>query len=163
MPKVSPIAEFLTTNKAIPKRNGNVWRFYTKEGLYIGRQVQIQQNGATAYIREIFGEGLKTLFYECKLLAQKCTYYIDKNSPVGMNIAVTDSIVQTHAINYLDNSFNFNQKETKLLNQRYVVAIDENTGVGIYNINKPFVYRTAITSKKESTIKRRDRIKHTLN
>ena len=137
MSKVSPIAEYLTVNKAITKRNGNVWRFFNKEGLYLGRQAKIEQNGATAYVREIFGEGFKTLFYECKLLAQKCVYYIDNNSPVGINIAVMDSMIQTHAINYLDNSFKFNQKETTLLNPRAVVAYDTNTGVGIFKINKP--------------------------
>ena len=64
MTKVSPIAEYLTANKAIPIRQGNIWRFYNKEGLYLGRQVNIEQNGATADVREIFGEGFKTLFYE---------------------------------------------------------------------------------------------------
>jgi len=163
MSKVSPIAEFLTTNKAIPKRNGNIWRFYNKEGLYLGRQVQIQQNGATAYIREIFGEGLKTLFYECKLLAQKCVYYIDQKSPVGLNIAVTNTMLQTHAINYIDNTFKFTQKETALLSPKNVVAIDENTGVGIFHISKPFQYKTEITADKQSDLKRKDRIKHTIH
>jgi hypothetical protein len=164
MSKVSPIAAYLTGNHAITKRQGNnVWHFFSKEGLYLGRQVKIEQNGANAYVREVYGEGLKKLFYECKVLGQKCTYYKDDKSPIGVNVLPVYSYVLTHSIDFINSKFRSVQVEKRLRNQMDLIAIEQNIGVGIYNIDRPFVYDEKKLLDETKEIKSSMKINHTFN
>ena len=164
MSKISPVAQYLTENKAITKRQGNnLWHFFSKEGMYIGRQLRLEQNGASAYVREIYGQGFKKLFYECKVLGQKCTYYKDDNSPVGINIAPVNSYLLTHFIDFTNNTFRSVQVEKRLTNRMDMIAIEPNVGVGIYNIDKPFVYEEKLLLDKTEELKKAMRVKHTIH
>ena len=163
MTKVSPIAEFLTANRAIPKRNGNVWRFYTKEGLYIGRQIKLEQNGASAYIREIFGEGMKRLFYECKVVAEHCFYYSDKNLPQGKGILSDRTYILTHFIDQVNNLVKSSQIERQLISPKSLVAIEENLMIGIFKVKKPYKYFEKCISDETSALPKNFQIKHTIN
>lgn len=161
--KQSPIAKYLTENRAITKRDGNVWHFFNKEGLYLGRQIKIEQNGISSYFREIFGEQFKRLFYECKVISEQCAYIRDELSPLGISIATVKSCLQTISVDYLINKIKSTQKVKELVNKQELIAVDSNTGVGIYDIQRPFLYKETKTNDKIEELKKGYKIKHTLN
>ncbi len=163
MTKISPIAAYLTANKAITKRNNNVWHFFSKEGLYLGRQIKMDFSGATLYLRDIYGQGFKRLFSESILLAQKCAYFVDKESLLGINIAVTETNIQKNFVDFIKNQFISKRTDSKLKNPMQAVAIDENTGIGIFKINKPFKYESHTNSIQTGEIKKRNKIIHIIN
>ena len=163
MVKISPIAAYLTENHAVTKRQGNVWHFFSKEGLYLGKQIKLEQNGANAYIREIYGADFKKLFYECKVLGQNCVYIKDNKSPVGISILPVYSYVLTCIADFINNKFKSTQIESKLRNKLDMIALDQNVGVGIYNINRPFLYSEKVLQDVTKPLKKSIRIKHTFN
>lgn len=163
MTKISPIAEILTANRVIPKRTGNVWHFYTKEGLYLGRQIKVEQNGASAYIREIFGEGIKRLFYECKVIAEQCIYCSDKKFQLGIGIIPNRTYILTHSIDQVTNVVKSTQKERQLVSPTKLVAIDENVNVGIFKIEKPYRFSERSISEETSALHKHLQIKHTVH
>lgn len=163
MTKVSPIASYLTQNKALTKREGNVWHFFNKQGLYLGRQIKIENNGATAYVREIYGEYFKKLFYECKAFIEHCVYIKDEFSPIGISILTVKSYKQTVSVDFLKNKIKSTQTEKELKNDKELIAIDRNTGTGIYDIQRPFIYDLKKTLDKTENLKQSLHIKHTIN
>ena len=164
MAKISPIASYLTLNKAIPVReNANTWHFYSPEGLYLGRQYKAEQNGSVAYIREVYGEGLKKLFYECKVLAEKCVYFKFPQSPIGLGIIPTHLYTISHSVDFTKNTVKKEEKLRTIKNKLELIAIDENTNVGIYNIEKPFRFNDNIKTKEERELPKDQRIRHTIH
>ena len=161
MTKISPIAEYLTKNKAISKReNKNVWSFYSPEGLYLGKQIKLERNGASAYIREMYGNSFKKLYYECKVLGEHCVYYKDDNSPVGINIAPTYTYLITCIIDYLNNKIFSKQMNKELISKQIPIAIEKNTGAGIYYLEKPFQYKKTTLTDVSQDLKPRFRVNH---
>ncbi len=163
MTKVSPIAQYLTANKALVKRQNNVWHFYTGEGMCIGRQEKLEKNGATAYIREIYGEGLKKLYYECKVIGQRCLYYKEDKSPIGISILPDYIYLLTYFIDYIKNKMRSVQIERKLKSPIELIAVEPNVNVGIYDIKKPFVYEEKTLLDKTEDLKKSLRVQHTFN
>ena len=163
MTKISPIAEYLTRNNAISKREGNVWHFFSKDGLYLGRQVKIEDNTSTTYLREIYGEGFKKLFYECVVLIQKCVYYKDNKLPVGMGILPIQTNSLKHFIDFTTNKITNIERFKQIRNPMKLIALDDNTGVGLYEINKPFLFEEKTMKNEEVTLKRRYRIEHDIH
>ena len=163
MTKISPIAAILTANRAIPKRDGNVWHFYTREGLYLGRQIKMEQNGASAYIREIFGEGLKRLFYECKVIAEHCFYCSDEKFPLGVGIVPNSTYILTHSVDQISNTIKSTQRERQLISPKALIAMDENVNVGIFEVQKPYRYVEKCISDETSKLKKHLQIKHTIH
>ena len=164
MLKISPIAAYLTENKAITKREGNnVWHFYNPQGLYLGKQVKIEQGTSTAYVREIFGEGLKRLLYECKVIGQKLIYFKHPPSPIGIGILPTHSYILTHSVDYASNTVESEQKVRQIKNPMELIAIDENTQVGIFDIEAPFEYEETIIQHTEAELDKKNRIQHTIH
>ena len=163
MTKISPIATFLTENKVITKRSGNVCHFYTPEGLYIGKQTRIEQGITTAFIREIFGEGLKRLFYEFKAISEQCVYFKYDKSPIGFGLLPINTYILSHFIDFTSDSVKTYQKHRVLKNEMQLIAIDKNTNTGIFNIKEPFKYSEQTIEQKDFTLKRRNRIKHTVH
>ena len=163
MVKISPIAIFLSKNNVITKRDNNICRFYTKEGLYLGRQIKTTQYGANVYIRHIFGEGFKTLFYECKAIAETCAYIKNDKFPLGLGIIPTNVYIFTHSIDYTTNSVVSEQKTKVLKNRMELIAIEENTNVGIFNVSTPLKYDEKLIEHKEFNLKYKEKIKHNIH
>ncbi len=161
--KISPIAKYLTENKAVTVRDGNICHFYDKNGWILGKQEQIQEGGATAYIREIFGEGLKSMFIECKMLSQECAYYPNEKAPLGISIMPFRSHYFSQVIDFLSNKVHSQQKEVLLTNRTKLITVDENTGAGLYYIEKPFHFKENLSDSIEETLDEDCRIKHTIN
>ena len=163
MTKISPIAEYLTKNHAITKREGNVWHFYNKYGLYIGKQVKIDQGSSTLYAREVYADGFKKLYYECKVLEQKCVYFKDNKMPIGLGILPTETYLMTHVIDFITNKVTNIQKLKKIINPMKLIAIDDYTNVGLFKINKPFKFKEETLANQTLDLRRRFMVNHTLN
>ena len=163
MSKVSPIAQYLTENKAITKRENNIWHFFSKEGLYLGKQIKLEQNGASAYIREIYGDCFKRLYYECKVVGGSCIYYREDESPTGISIIPTYSYILSHTIDFIKNITHTVQIEKKLVNNTQLIAIEPNVNIGIYDVKKPFVFKEKYLQDKTNDLKKGLRVKHTLH
>ena len=164
MTKISPIAAYLTANKAVTKREGeHVCHFFNRQGLYLGKQVKIEQGTSTAFIREIFGEGLKRLFYECKVLGQKFVYFKYPPVPLGIAILPTHSYILTNTVNYVTNTVESEQKLRQIKNDMELIAIDENTQVGIFDVDGPMEFEEIIVEQREKELDKKARIKHTVH
>lgn len=163
MSKVSPIAAYLTANKAISKRTGNVWRFYNKEGLCLGRQIKIEQPSANAYLREIYGSGMKKIYYECKVVGQHCIYCTDEKALLGISVLPDYSYILTHTFDYIKNTIHSKQIEKKLCSKTLLRAMEENLNIGIYDVEKPLIYQDYIVSEKTTDMPRFQRIIHDIN
>lgn len=164
MTKISPIAEYLTINKAITKReNRNIWHFFSPQGLYLGKQTKIEHGGVSIYIREVFGERLKRLFYESKTVGEQCAYYKEPKSKIGLGIIPVKSYVQSISVDYTTNKVHSVQIEKQLKNPMKLIAIECNTKAGVFEIPKPFVFSASKTLDRIENLKRRMRINHTVN
>ena len=161
--KQSPIAEYLTSCKARTVKNGNVCHFISSDGAYIGRQIKIEQNSATAYIREIYADGFKRLLYECKIIGQRWIYCIDDKSPIGVSMLPSYSYMMTHIVDFLSNTVKSVQKEMNLRSKTSLRAIDQNVNVGIYDVQKPYLYAENVLTNETKPLKKRFQIHHTLN
>lgn len=163
MTKISPIAEYLTKNKAIVKKEGPISHFFSPEGLYLGKQVIIAQNGGNAYCREIYGEGLKKLYYECKFLVQHCVYYKNKKSPLGISIAPIISQLITRSVDYVNSTIGTKEEIKKMINKAELVAKDENTNTGIFDIKGKFRYENTLNKYENIPLNKEYIIKHTFH
>lgn len=161
--KVSPIAKYLVENKAIPVRNGNNCHFFTKEGLLLGRQLKIEQDQATAYVREVYGEGLKRLFIECKVLGQKCAFFKNEKSPIGLSIMPMKSYLYEEITDFLNNKVKSIEKEIDIASTHEMIGTDEETGVSVFDIHKPYLFREKIIKEEEVDLDKEYQIEHITN
>ena len=162
--KCSPIAKYLTENKAITKREGkNLWRFYSPEGLYLGRQIKIETPVSNTYIREIYGGEFKKLFHECKVIVDQCAYYKNLKSPIGLSIAVLKSFSQLISVDFIKSKMTTVSIEKNLCSPKKVIGVERNLKVAIYDIEKPILYDYNKTLEKTEDLRPRYRINHMLN
>ena len=162
--KISPIAKYLTVNKAITVRDGDVCRFYNKQGLLLGKQEKIQEDGGvTAYIREIYGDGLKSIFLESKVLRQECAYSPNEKAPLGISIMPFRSNYFSQLIDFINNTVHTQEKEVRLTNRADLITVDENTGTGLYYIEKPFHFKEKLYDTTEEVLDKDCRVNHTIN
>ena len=86
MTTVSPIAEYLRTNHAIPKHDNYGCHFYSPEGLYLGRLTKAVVNNYKVINLETFGEGFKKMYTKSVAIGQQFIYLKNNSSPVISSI-----------------------------------------------------------------------------
>ena len=153
MTKISPIAAFLRANKAITVKDGNVKRFVSPQGLYLGHQTKSEQNGATAYSIEIFA-GLKKMFFQTTVIGQKFAYVADSKSELGVSLVPTHTYVFKCVLDFINNTMNYKQTTRTLINDLKPIAVDEETGVGLFNTYRPFLYKETVNDEQTTPLKK---------
>ena len=71
MTKVSPIAEYLRINRAIPKHDKYGCHFISPEGLYLGLLKKTVVNNYRVITIETFGEGFKRMYNKSIAIGQR--------------------------------------------------------------------------------------------
>ena len=161
MTKVSPIAEYLRINKAIPKRDKLGCHFYSPEGLYLGRLTKTVVNNYTVFNLETFGEGFKKMYTKSIAFGQQFIYLKNNDSKIGLSIVPIKTYMRKIFVDFLNRKGSLEDTERTLKNKLNLIAIDENTGVGLYDTDKPFIYKTQITNSKINILKH-PKFKHTI-
>lgn len=142
--KISPIAQCLTKNKAITKRDGNLWLFYNKEGALLGNQIKTNIGNSTMYIRNMFVNGFDSVYIEIKHVMMNCTYYKTDKNPLGLGILPVEVNMLSQSIDVLKDTLHTIETKLKLVSKHVVVARDENTEADILEIQKPIMYQNKV-------------------
>lgn len=137
MVKVSPIAEYLTANKAVVKKDGNVCHFLSRQGCYLGKQVTMKNGPTTMFLRIIYGEGVKPVYIENIVSNQGVVYTSDRKN-VGIKILPYHSMIFRQLVDFFAGTQYFSTKETKLTNPLTQIGVIENIGVKVFDkVNNP--------------------------
>ena len=153
MTKISPIAEFLTVNKARTIQDGNIKRFVSPEGLYLGCQYKSEQNGATAYSIEIYN-GFKKMFFQTTVIGQKLAYVANKKAELGVSLIPTHTYIFKAVMDFMENKNHLKQYTRELSSRLNLLAADEETGVGLYDVYGPFLYRDKLIQETDIPFKK---------
>lgn len=162
MTKISPIAQYLRTNKAIAKHDKYGCHFISPEGLYLGRLSKSIINNYRVISLDVIGEGLKKLYSQSMALGQRYSYITNESSPIGVSIIPIKSYKRKIFVNYLENTSIIEDSERTLTNKLDLIAIDKNTGTGLFDTDKPFIYNNKIINSKCKNFKNRSYV-HTIN
>ena len=154
MTKISPIAVYLTENRAKTIKQGNILRFVSPEGMYLGHQIKTEQGNATAYSIEIFS-GLKKMFFQTTVIGQELVYVRNRKSPIGLSLVPTKTCIYKGLLDFINNVTKMKQIIRNLKNDLELVATDEETGVNFYDTELPFVYEDIIEQEKTSPISKK--------
>lgn len=153
MTKVSPIAEFLRINKAIPKHDKFGCHFYSPEGLYLGRLTKAYVNNYRIINVETFGEGCKKMYTKSLALGHQFIYLKNNNSPIGVSLVPLKTYMRKIFVDFIERTSSLEDTERTLTNKLDLIALDETTSVGLYDTDKPFTYQTKITNSQFNKLK----------
>ena len=162
MPNVSPIAEYLRINKAIPIRSKSGCHFYSPEGAYLGHITKTIVNNYKVVSLDTFGEGMKKLHSKSVAIGQLYAYVKNADSPIGISIIPVKTYARKIFVDFLERTFKMEDSTKSFTNNLDLMAIDEKTGVGLYDTEKPFNYKKVINRTDSGKIKH-NRFKHTVN
>ena len=155
MTSVSPIAEYLRVNKAIPKHDKFGTHFYSPEGLYLGRMTKAVVNNYKVINLETFGEGFKKMYTKSIAIGQQFIYLRNISSPAGISLVPIKTYMRKIFVDFINQTSSLEDTEKQLTNKLNLIAIDENTGVGLYDTDKPFTYKTTITNSQSNKLRKR--------
>ena len=80
--------------------------------------------------------------------------YIKNNSaPLGVSLLPVKTYMRKIFVDFINSESNLTDTERNLCNQLNLIAIDENTSVGLYDTQKPFKYTTKILNEAKRTLK----------
>ena len=150
---VSPIAEYLRINKAIPKQDKFGCHFISKEGLYLGRLTKAVVNNYRVITLDVLGEGLKKMYTKSVAIGQQYVYVKNSSSSLGVSIAPIKTYMRKVLVDFIEGKSIIEDSEKTLSNKLDLIAIDEATGVGLYDMDKPFLYKTKNLNNKTEKLK----------
>lgn len=153
MTKVSPIAEFLRVNKATTKRDKYGCHFYSPEGLYLGRLTKANINNYRVISLETFGEGFKKMYTKSVAIGQQYAYITNTSSPIGISITPVKTYMRKIFVDFIERKSTLEDTERTLKNKLDLIAVDDKTGVGLYDTDKPFRFDTVVTNSKSNTLR----------
>ena len=152
MTKVSPIAAYLCANKARTIKEGNIKRFVSPEGLYLGYQKKSVQNGAVAYSIEIFS-GLKKMFFQTTVLGQEFAYITNPKAKQGVSVMPVKTYIFRTVLDFINNTMHSTQTTRVIKNELTPIAIFEN-GALKFDKDGPFKYEEFLAEDKVSPFKK---------
>ena len=153
MTKVSPIAEYLRINKAIPKRDKFGCNFFSPEGMYIGRLSKAHVNNYTVYNLSAFGEGLKTMYTKSIAFGHQLAYVANSGTEDGICITPLKTFMRKVFVDFINGTSEITDSERTLTNKLHLIDIDRKTGAGLFDIDEPFRYITTITNSEQKKLK----------
>ena len=152
MPKISPIAQYLRANHAIAKHDKNGCHFISPEGLYLGRLTKTVIDNYRVISLNTFGDGFKRLYSKSIAIGQQYAYLVNKKSPIGISLIPVKTFMRKIFVDYIERTSNLEDSQKTLTNQLNLVTLDEETGVGLYNTNSPFNFKTIITKTENKKL-----------
>ena len=159
MSKVHPIqksfiAEYLTKNHAISKRDGNICRFYSPEGLYLGNQVKGALNDyIDTYTTTIYGEGLRAIFQKRTMLGRQFARIIN-NKDAARPFVLVNKRKNELFMDFLGKEFKTITIEKHLSNDLNLVAKDKKTGNFYFEVQDfPLKYEKTLETDDPSFAK----------
>ena len=152
--KISPIAEYLRVNKAIQKHDKYGCHFISPEGLYLGRMTSAVVNNYKVISLDIFGEGMKKMFTKSIAYGQQYVYIKNAASPLGISLAPIKTYMRKVFVDFTDSKSTIEDTEKTLANKLDLIAVDESTNVGLYDIKPPFLYKTKLTNYQSNKLKK---------
>ena len=152
--KISPIAEYLRINKAIPKHDKYSCHFISPEGLYLGRLTKSVVNNYKVISLETFGEGLKKMYTKSVAYGQQYVYVKNPASLLGISLAPIKTYMRKVFVDYIESKSTIEDTEKILSNKLDLIAVDESTNVGLYDIKLPFLYKTKLTNYQSNKLKK---------
>lgn len=147
MTKISPIAQYLRINRAIPKHDKFGCQFYSPEGLYLGRLTKAIVNNYRVITLAAFGEGLKRMYTKSVAIGQQYAYVKNNTAEAGLSIVPIKTYMRKAYVDFIEQKSCMEDSEKSLTNKLDLIAIDEKTGVGLYDTEKPFIFKNTITCK----------------
>ena len=152
--KVSPIAEYLRINKAIPKRDKRGCDFISPEGLYLGRLTKSIVNNYTVFSIKTFGENFKPMYTKSIAYGQQFAYIKNDKSKLGVSLVPIKTFMRSVFENFIDRTCSIVDTERTLKNRLDLIAVNEHTHASLFDINGPFSYRDEIKENKTKEIKK---------
>jgi hypothetical protein len=153
MTKISPIAQYLRTNKAIPKRDKFGCHFFSPEGLYLGRLTKAIVNNYRVITLATFGEGFKRMYTKSVAIGQQYAYVKNNSAELGISIVPIKTYMRRAFVDFIEEKSCVEDSEKTLTNNLDLIAIDNRLNVGLYDTEKPFNYKKDVTDKKLKQIK----------
>ena len=160
--KISPIAEYLRINKAIPVRDKRGCHFYSPDGAYLGRLTKMIVNNYKVISVDTFGEGMKKMYSKSIAIGQQYAYVRNADSPIGISIIPVKTYARNIFVDFLQRTFKTEDSTKLYTNDLDLIAIDTETGVCLYDTEKPFNYKKVITYTDSGKIKHNN-FKHIAN
>jgi hypothetical protein len=158
MPTISPItksptARYLIENNAIAKRDSRGCSFVTREGLYLGRLSCSTVENYKLFTLDIFAEGFKVLFRKTVAIGQNFAYIKNGKAPLGVSLLPVKTYKREVNVDFLNKTSKIKDTETSLDNKLDLIAVDENTGVGLYDTEEPFKYSNRVMTDSQEELK----------
>ena len=153
MTKVSPIAQYLRINKAIPKHDKFGCHFISPEGLYLGRLTKGVINNYRVISLETFGEGLKKLYTKSIAYGQQYAYVKNISATFGVSLIPVKTYMRQIFVNFVDGKSYQEDTERNFCNKLELIATDEKTGVGLFDAEKPFLFKNIVTKSETKELK----------
>ena len=150
----SPIAEYLRINKAIPKHDKYGCHFISPEGLYLGRMTSAVVNNYKVLSLDIFGEGMKKMFTKSVAYGQQYAYVKNTSSHIGLSIVPIKTFMRKVFVDFLESKNTIEDTEKTLANKLDLIAVDEETNIGLYDIDMPFRYQAKLTNYQSNKLKK---------
>ena len=153
MPQISPVAEYLRINKAIPKHDKYGCNFFSPEGLYLGRLTKTNVGNYKVISLNVMGDNLKPMYSKSVAYGQQYAYIKNSTVPLGISIAAVKTYMRKVFADFIEGKTKMEDYEKTLANKLNLIAVDESTGTCLYDINKPFMYNNKITNTECKKIK----------
>ena len=150
--KISPIAEYLRINKAIPKHDKYGCHFISPEGLYLGRMTRTIINNYTVINLETFGEGFKKMFTKSIAFGQQFAYIKNIDSPLGLSLVPVRTIMRKIFVDFINSTKTIEDIEKTLSNKLDLIAIDKQTQTSIFDTKKPFEYKIDVNKSQQDKL-----------
>lgn len=149
----SPIAQYLIENKPVFVKDKNILHFISKDGLYLGNLTKQIVNNYKVISLNILGEGLKKMYIKSVAYGQQFAYVKNASAPIGVSIIPVKTYMRKIFVDFINGTKELVDTEKNLSNKLDLVALDENTGVGLYDTEKPFLYSETIKLKNDEKLK----------
>ena len=151
--KVSPIAEYLRINKAIPKHDEFGCNFVSPDGLYLGRLKKYIVNNYKIVSLDIIGEGMKKMYTKSVAYGQQFAYIKNTVSPIGLSLVPVKTFMRKVFVDFVEGKNTIEDTEKVLTNKLDLISVDEVTNVGLFDTELPFRYKTKLTNFQSNKLK----------
>ena len=154
MPSVTPIAQYLRINNARTMHDKYGCHFISPEGLYLARLTKAVVNNYKVITLETFGEGLKKMYTKSVAYGQQFVYLKNNRSPIGVSLVPIKTYMRKVFVDFIEGTNKLEDSEKTLVNKLDLIAVDEKTGVGLYDTDKSFKYNKITKNNQKNKLRK---------
>ncbi len=153
MTKISPVAAYLTSSRAVVKKDGNICHFLTPNGCYLGKQVTMKQkNGPTMLLRVIYGEGIRPVYIENMVVNKNVICTSDANPSSPVKIMPYHSMIFRQLVDFFAGKQYLSTKEIKLSNKINQIGVTREHSIPVFENVKNPEYTSRIYDVQENPL-----------